>query len=175
MTRPLEIRYRARRFRVDEFGARLQELPRLFRRPALLTYVKYMLRMFKLYPRYKYASRKSAYPEVGGFFSDKQRRFVMAKIASGEIRPGGPHRTQALKDAWRIEGETGADIRSISLVNDNPAAVFAYHPVYQARQLDLVGWKDVNEMTEENADDALLKVEVWIANNAKEVLDEALK
>lgn len=175
MTRPLEIRYKAKRFRVNEFAERLLELPKKFRRPALLVYSKYMLKQFKLYPRYRYVSRRSAYPEVDGFFSDKQRRFVMAKISSGEMRPGSPYRTQALKDAWRIEGEADADIRSISLVNDNSAAVFAYHPVYQARQLDLVGWKDVDEMAEENAADALLEVEVWIANNVSQVVDEALK
>ncbi len=175
MTRPLEIRYKAKRFRVNEFAERLRELPKKFRRPALLVYSKYMLKQFRLYPRYRYVSRRSAYPEVDGFFSDKQRRFVMAKIASGEIRPGSPHRTQALKDDWRIEGESGRDIQAISLVNSNPAAVFAYHPIYQARQLDLVGWKDVNEMTEENANDALLEVEVWIANNVGQVVDETLK
>jgi len=175
MTRALEIRYKAKKFRVAEFGDRLKELPRKFRRPILLVYSKFMLKRFKLYPRYKYKSRASAYPEVNGFFSDKQRRFVMAGIASGRIQPGSPHRTQSLKDDWKLEGENARDIRSISLVNDNPAAVYAYHPTLQARQLDLVGWKDVNEMTEENGADALLEVEVWLANNAGSVIDDALK
>lgn len=149
--RPVEIRYKAKKFRVGEFGKRLAELPAKMRRPVLIVYSEYMLKKFKLYPRYKYKSRLQAYPEVGGFFSDKQRRFVMAGIASGRIQPGSPHRNKDLKNAWRIEGGEGKDIRKISLVNDAPAAVFAYHPIYQARQLDLVGWKDLNEMTDENS------------------------
>jgi hypothetical protein len=85
--RPVEIRYKAKKFRVGEFGKRLAELPKKLKRPALLVYSEYMLKKFKLYPRYKYKSRASAYPEVNGFFSDKQRRFVVAGIANGTIRP----------------------------------------------------------------------------------------
>lgn len=173
--RPVEIRYKTKRFRVGEFGKRIKELPRRLRRPALLIYSNYMLRKFKLYPPYRYKSRGEAYPEVSGFFSEKQRRFVMAGIKSGRITPGRPNRTQALKNDWRIEGAENRDIRSISIVNDNPAAVFAYDPIYQARQLDLVGWKDVDEMTEENGDDALLEVEVWIANNFGKIVDNTMK
>lgn len=175
MTRPVEIRYKAKKFRVAEFGKRLAELPAKMRRPVLIAYSEYMLKKFKLYPRYKYKSRLEAYSEVGGFFSDKQRRFVMAGIAAGRIQPGKPNRNQDLKKAWRIEGKENKDIRQISLVNDNPAAVFAYHPIYQARQLDLVGWKDINEMTDENSADALLEAEVYIYNNVDKILDSVLK
>jgi hypothetical protein len=173
MTRPIEVSYKGKKFRIEELGTRIAEIPRLLRRPALLTISQFMLRKFKLYPRYKEVSRKRAYPEVEGFFSDKQRRFVMAGIAAGRIQPGRPHRTQNLKNAWRIEDDNST-IRSIKLINDDPAAVFAYDPVYQARQLDLVGWKDVDEMTEENLPDALLELEVWIANNLDKPIDAAL-
>jgi len=184
--RPLTIKYKAKKFRVAEFGKRLLELPKKLRRPVLLVYSKFMLKKFKLYPRYKEVARHKAYPDTkayfengkpvpAGYFSAAQFRFVMAGIASGRIQPGSPHRTQDLKKAWRIEGENNRDIRSISLVNENPAAVFAYHPVYQARQLAMVGWKDIDTMTEENAADALLEVEVWLFNNADNVLDEVLK
>jgi hypothetical protein len=132
-----------------------------------------MVKRFKLYPRYKYIKRARAYPEVGGFFSDKQRKFVMAGIASGRIQPGSPHRSQQLKDGWHVEDNKG--IESIAIVNREPAAVFAYHPIFQARQLDLVGWKDTDEMNEENMPDALLDLEVFIYNEFPALFDKAMK
>lgn len=186
MTRPVEIRYKAKKFRIGEFGKRLAELPKNMRRPVLLAFSEYMVKKFKLYPRYKYKSRASAYPDTkayfengkpvpAGYFSANQFRFVMAGIAEGRIQPESPHRTRVLKNAWHIEGAEGRDIRKIEIVNDAPAAVFAYHPIYQARQLDLVGWKDLNEMTDENSADALLEAEVYIYNNFDRILDETLK
>ena len=168
--RPIEIRFKGKKLRVGELGNAIKELPRAIRAPALLHVTEFMKRRFMLYPRYKNVSRAKAYPEVSGFFSDKQRRFVMAAIADGRIKPGSPHRTQQLKRDWHVEGK-GV---SISLVNTNPAAVFAYHPIYQARQLDLVGWKDVNEMTEENQNDAFLDLEVWLYNEFPKEFDKQL-
>lgn len=175
VNRPVEIRYKAKKFRVAEFGKRLAELPRKLRRPVLIVFSEYMVKQFKLYPRYKEVARRKAYPEVNGFFSDRQRRFVMAAIADGRIQPGSPHRSQELKRGWKINGKDAEDIRSITIVNDAPAAVFAYHPIYQARQLGLVGWKNIDDMAEENTADALLEAEVWIINNADKVLDSVLK
>lgn len=172
--RPLTIKYGVKQFRVGEFAKRLTELPRRLRRSALIVMAEYLLKKFRLYPRYKEVSRKSAYPEVGGFFSDKQRKFVMAGIASGRIQPGGPHRSETLKKSWRIEGKEARDIRSLSLINNAPAAVFAYHPIYQARQLGLVGWKDSDVMTDENLDDGLLEVEVWLYNNFPQEFDKVM-
>lgn len=172
--RPLEIRYGVRKFRIGEFARRLAELPRLIRRDSLIVMAEFLLKKFRLYPRYKYQSRKGAYPEVDGFFSPAQRAFVMAGIATGRIRPGTPHRSQNLKKSWRIEGKQASDLRSIALVNDAPGAVFAYHPIYQARQLDMVGWKDVDEMTDENIDDGVLEVEVWLYNHFPKLFDKAM-
>lgn len=170
--RPVEIRYKGQKFRVGELGARIAELPRLARKPALRHISDFMRKRFMLYPRYKYVSRRSAYPEVNGFFSDKQRKFVMAGIRNGTIQPGSPHRTQSLKNDWRVE--EGNRIESIMLVNDNPAAVFAYSPQFQARQLEQVGWKNVDIMTEENLPDAMLDLEVYIYNNLPEFFDKAM-
>lgn len=172
---PLEVRVRARRFRVGDFAKRLEELPKSLRRSALIVMAEYLLKKFKLYPRYKYVSRKNAYPEVGGFFSDRQRKFVMAGISSGRIRPGSPHRTLGLKGDWKIEGREARDIRSISLVNANPVAVYAYHPVFQARQLELVGWKNTDVMVDENLNDGILEVEVWLYNNYPDIFNEIMR
>ena len=172
MTRPLEIKYNGRKIRgLDSIRQAIDELPRRLRGKALMAGAKYYLKQFKLYPRYKEVSRASAYPEVNGFFSDKQRRFVMAGIAAGRIQPGSPHRTQSLKNDWKIQGKGLA----LSIVNSNPAAVFAYHPIYQARQLGMVGWKNIDVMEEENRADALLEIEVFIYNEMGAEFDKAVK
>jgi hypothetical protein len=171
MSKALEVRYRGRKLRgLAGIKEAIDELPRKLRGKALQVGAEFLLKKFKLYPRYKEVARAKAYPEVGGFFSEKQRRFVMAGIKSGRIVPGRSNRTMQAKNGWRIEGKgTG-----LSIVNDTPAAVYLYSPIYQARQLDLVGWKDINEMTEENQGDALLEIEVFIFNQALVELDKSI-
>lgn len=170
--RPLEIKYQGRKIRsLVGIKEAISELPRRLRGKALEVGAKYLVKRYKLYPRYKEVARAWAYPEVDGFFSDKQRRFVMAGIRNGTIRPGASHRTQSLKNDWRIVGRGVA----LSIVNDNAAAVFAYHPLYQARQLEMVGWRDIDIMTDENLDDALLEVEIYIYNEMGNELDRGVK
>jgi len=170
--RPIEIRYNGRRVRnLDFIKQAIDELPRRLRGGALEAGAKYYMKQFKLYPRYKEVRRARAYPEVRGFFSDKQRKFVMAGIRDGRINPGSPHRNQDLKNAWHIEGK-GV---SLAVVNDNPAAVFAYSPLFQARQLEMVGWKNIDIMEEENRDDALLEVEIYVYNNVEQEFDNGAK
>jgi hypothetical protein len=60
---------------------------------------KYLLNVFKAYPTYKYVPFRTAY---GGFFSDKQRRYVMASIKKGIIKPGSAHRTQTMANGWKM-------------------------------------------------------------------------
>jgi len=172
MTRPLDIKYQGRKIRsLAGIKEAIDQLPRRLRGKALEVGAKYLIKRYKLYPRYKEVARKNAYPEVGGFFSDKQRRFVMAGIRNGTIQPGSPHRTRALKNDWRIVGRGVA----LSIVNENPAAVFAYHPLYQARQLEMVGWRNVEIMTEENIDDTVLEIEVYVYNEMGNELDKGVK
>lgn len=181
--RPLEVKYKSKNFRIGEIGKRIADLPRLMRRPALRVVSEFMKKRFRLYPAYKYKSRAQAYgitgatfangkPVPAGYFSAKQFRYVMAKMADGTINPGSPHRTMELKNAWQVK-DTGK-IESMSLVNENPAAVFAYSPIYQARQLGLVGWKNTDDLAADNINDAMLELEVWIYNNAGEYLDKAM-
>lgn len=172
MKRPLEIKYQGRKIRsLDGIRQAINDLPRRLRGKALEVGAKFLVKKYKLYPHYKEVARARAYPEVDGFFSDKQRRFVMAGIRNGTIRPGASHRTQGLKNDWRIVGRGSA----LLIVNDNPAAVFAYHPIFQARQLEMVGWRNIDIMTEENQDDALLEVEIYIYNEMGNELDKGVK
>ena len=172
--RPLEIRFKGKLLRFGDIGKAIEELPARVRGKALLHVSEFFIKKFKLYPRYKYKSRKAAYPEVQGFFSDKQRRFVMAAIADGRIQPGLPHRTQTLKNSWKINKRDG-ELSKLSMVNDAPAAVFAYSPIYQARQLGLVGWEDTDTMIDNHKDEAFLDLEVFIFNEYPKEFDKQLK
>lgn len=51
------------------------------------------------YIPYKHITVKQA----GGWASEKQRKFVMAKIREGRIDPGVPHRTGRMQRAWEIK------------------------------------------------------------------------
>jgi len=155
---PLEIRYKGKQIRIGDIERTIMQLPKNIRGAAVEFTAKEFIKHYKKYPRYKYVSRLRAYPEVGGFFSDKQRRYVMAKIADGTMNPGRQSRTRALQNGWHIEGR----LSPLQIVNDAPGAVYAYHPIYQARQLDLVGWKDINEMTTESEATVFDKLIQWM-------------
>jgi len=156
--RALEIRYKGKKLQVGAIADTIAQLPKNIRGAATEVIAKEFVKRFKKYPRYKYVSRGAAYPEVGGFFSEKQRRFVMAGIKSGRIQPGKPHRTKRLQEGWHIEGKN----TPLQVVNSEPAAVFAFHPIYQARQLAMVGWKDIDTMTEENEKPVFEKLITWM-------------
>jgi hypothetical protein len=100
-------------------------------------------RGLKHYPGYEYVSREEAYPEVGGFFSDAQRKYVMAKIRSGEMTPGSPQRTGAIANGWRMEGG-GSDY--VQLVNDAPGVEYVMGDGTQARQPRRAGWRTISEI-----------------------------
>lgn len=180
--RALFVVYKGRKIRgLDGIKELVDELPRRLRGKALDVAAKAYLKYFKLYPRYKYVSRAKAYGSTGakfengnpvpdGYFSANQFRFVMAAIADGRIKPGSPHRTQDLKRAWRIEGKGTATV----IVNDAPAAVFAFHPEFQSRQLAAVGWQDIVTMEEEVRPDVILELEVFIYNEAQKDIDRIL-
>lgn len=88
-------------------------------------------------PPYSYVSFKQAY---GGFFSERQRRFVMANIADGGIVV--PYRrTQDLRKGWQLLG-TGTNQL---LVNEVPAAAFTKDEATQARMMKMRGWTTVQQ------------------------------
>lgn len=168
--RPLIVVYKGKKLRIGSIGETIAQLPKNIRGKALEPVAQYYLKQFKKYPRYKYKSRAGAYPEVNGYFSDKQRRFVMAGIADGRITPGRSQRTNALREGWHIEGKN----TPLKIVNDEDGAVFAFDPVYQARQLDAVGWKDLDEMTQENEQGAFEELIKWMNKNLVVELDRIL-
>lgn len=104
---------------------------------------KYLVDVLKLYPPQKYVTRADAYPEVGGFFSERQRRWFFAALASGELSI--PYRrTQGFAQAWQIVG-SGANI---IIVNDTEAADYIMGPG-QSRHEAMVGWKQLPAILKE--------------------------
>lgn len=98
------------------------------------------------YVSYKHVTRKSAYGRT--FESDKQRRYVMAKIRSGEITPGRANRTNTLKRGWAYKLQGGGF--GARVYNPVPYAHFVMGDEGQARQPAKVGWRKVMEVVSTN-------------------------
>jgi hypothetical protein len=96
-------------------------------------------------PPYKHVRRDVAYPETGdGFFSPKQKRWFFWALKHGMIdspyRRRGKHGGIATR--WHIIRHN----QDVSLVNDDPAAMYLYDNDRQARQLGMVGWLKIQEI-----------------------------
>ena len=119
----------------------------------------YVVKQMQEYVPYAYVPFKSAY---GNWFSDKQRKYVMAKIREGTIRPGAPSRTQALRNGWQVvqgDGET-------SITNKVPYAGYVIGDADQSRMHKKIGWWTVstrlNKLTQKIMDVAKVSVDVAI-------------
>jgi hypothetical protein len=91
-------------------------------------------------------SRAMAYPEVGGWFSKKQRRWFFWALRTGRLQL--PYkRTQATRRAWVIIGK-GKDA---IIVNETAGALFTRDDERQSRHEALVGWQKISAMLEERS------------------------
>jgi len=83
-----------------EIAAKLDKLPEQAADFGVEYANEYILNMQQTYVPYKYVS----VAQTGGWKSDAQRRYVMAKIRSGEISV--PYnRTQTLRKGWKLVGK----------------------------------------------------------------------
>ena len=98
---------------------------------------------------YQYVSRAEAYPNAPagpGWFSDKQRRYVMAAIRSGAIQI--PYRrTGQISGAWQVEGR----LSKARAVNNNAAAPYVFGQAQQSNHENLVGWQKIGERLDKYA------------------------
>jgi hypothetical protein len=140
---------------VETFQEFLKSLPRGVLRVGLMALAEYIVgnqrHGLKHYQPYKYVSRKQAYGK--SFVSDKQRRYVMARIREGTIDPGVPHRTGQTQRAWVIK--VASNGYSISVGNPTPGAYFTRHDTGQARQLGMAGWLKTAQVIANNLAGAL--------------------
>jgi hypothetical protein len=99
-------------------------------------------RGLKSYQPYKYISRDKAYGKT--FVSDRQRRYVMARIREGKIDPGVPHRTGQTQRGWEATPARGGYVFNIK--NEAPGAYYTRHDEGQARLNTLAGWKKISQI-----------------------------
>lgn len=119
----------------------------------------YVVKQMQEYTPYSYVPFKSAY---GGWFSDKQRKYVMAKIREGSINPGAPSRTDALKNGWNVVQGDGQTV----ITNNVPYAGYVIGDIDQSRMHKKIGWWTVstklNKITQKIMDVAKVSVDVAI-------------
>lgn len=137
---------------IKELAAKIEKLPKAVAEGGVEYSVNYLLGVLinKAIPPYKHVSRASAYPDAPagpGWFSDKQRRYVMMMIHRGGIkipytRAG---KSGGVQSRWKIIGK-GVDM---TVVNDSPEAVYLYDDQRQARQPAMVGWKKMGAIITE--------------------------
>lgn len=137
---------------IEQLKKFFKNIPPVARKAAVKAATKYLIggpaHGLKHYVAYRYVSRKTAYGQT--FQSDKQRRYVMAKIRSGEIRPGQPNRTGDLADGWTSSPQGGGF--GTKVYNQVPYAKYVMGDGTQARQPNKVGWRMVAEVIKTNID-----------------------
>ena len=145
---------------VAELRGKLDRFPKEAQDAAGNMVSDYVPNIMKEYVPYAYVPFKSAY---GNWFSEKQRRYVMAKIHEGAIRPGAPSRTQTLRGGWQKMGE-GADSL---VVNAVPYAGYVLGDSDQARMHKKIGWWTTAQRLRDRAGE--------IERKAKAGVDKAMK
>jgi NAD(P)-dependent dehydrogenase (short-subunit alcohol dehydrogenase family) len=125
-------------------GRWIEKLPDGARQIATPIIGDEVVNLMRQYEAYSYVSRAQAYPNAPagpGWFSEKQRRYVMAAIRRGEISI--PYaRTQALANGWQRVG--------VRIVNTTSYAKYVQGDNTQSRHEALVGWKTVSQKVEAN-------------------------
>jgi len=140
----LNIRFIPRN--LEKVQAYLRSLPKGVSDAALKAYTTYQVGTqahgLKHYSPYRYIPIKRA----GGFKSDRQRRFVMAKIREGTIDPGVPHRTGKGQRGWTITKTS----RGYTIKNSETSMIYSMDDARQATLNRLAGWRKVSQSIQDN-------------------------
>jgi hypothetical protein len=142
---------------LDEVGAFVTEqIPRYYRGVFVEQVARFLVGILTISePPYKLVSRFRAYGMQDGgpgWFSEKQRRYVMMMIKKGVITPGTSQRTGATAEGWHTEQKGTKTV----IVNTTEGARWTMNDYWQARQPALVGWQKTGDVIRNNIDDALL-------------------
>jgi hypothetical protein len=132
---------------LPEVQRMLKNMPPEVQDAAVDAASQYLLDSLRQQPTPRHVARATAYPEVGGWFSEKQRRWFFANLNDGTIQT--PYRrTQALRRGWKKYGK-GKDTL---VANETEGAFFAHDDRRQARQLGLVGWQKIGVIISDRMD-----------------------
>ncbi len=130
---------------LDQLLPKIKSLPPELIEQVMTSVGEYSLEVIREeQPAQKHVSRADAYPDAPagpGWFSDRQRRWFFAALASGELVT--PYnRTGTLAAGWKLE-KAGDNY---TLVNDVPYAPYVQGFAFQSRHEALVGWKNINQV-----------------------------
>jgi hypothetical protein len=150
---------------LQDLGERFKKLPPAMQEEGMKEVNTYMLNVLRQYPAEKRIKRSAAYPEVNGWFSDKQRRWFFAALRSGELDL--PYsRTQELGKAWKVVGNEAA--KSI-IANEAPAAPYVMGDTEQSRMSKMIGWKKISDIVKERMPRILERFDVGVKNAVKKL------
>lgn len=146
---------------LDAFAAAFGDLYPQLEKHGVESASRYMADMLNRYARnapYNYVS----YASIGGFYSDAQRRFVMAGLNDGSIdipysRSSGNH--------YETVG-VGADMR---VESTNVSMYYSMHDEGQARMQMLRGWSKVGDLLIANSDKILVAFEKGVIDAEKQL------
>ena len=113
----------------------------------------------KHYPPYKHVP----YSQIGGFVSDKQRRYVMAKIRDGSITPGQSASNGYFRDAWTYKAQGGR----YEIKNDVGYAKYLVGNAQQSLHSNKQGWRTIAKNISDNLAGAYrhaqAEIKKWLA------------
>jgi len=142
---------------LEELIDKLAALPEEVQDEAIEAVNEYLLNVMKQYPPYAHVTFKDAY---GGWFSDKQRKYVMARIREGTIRPGVPNRSQQFAQSWDVLGYG----RNSLIVNPTPYGPYLVDDNEQARMPQKIGWKRLGDTLKERMDQIVRRADAGVKN-----------
>ena len=140
---------------IKELQNKLAELPDEAQDAAAEEIAPYLVNVFKQYPPYTYVRFKAAY---GGWFSDRQRKYVMARIREGTIVPGKSSRTQRLAQGWKVIGKGANSL----VVNEVPYAGYVMGDDEQARMPRKIGWKTIGGLVRDRMDQIIRRADAGV-------------
>jgi hypothetical protein len=150
----MNIRYKV--VNADKVAEWIKSLPRGIKAAAMREISTYIVgdanHGLKHDVAYKYVSRKRAYGKVSdapaGYFSWKQFRYVMAKLASGEMKIGRKNDPTKYSQSWKWE-QVNSQWDRTQIHGKIPFDRFP------SRQNKLVGWRHYMQVIQSNMKGAM--------------------
>jgi hypothetical protein len=131
---------------IPELRAWLKALPNNIKEIAARAVAEYLVgdesHGLKHYPNYAHVP----WSQVGGFVSDKQRRYVMARIREGSIEPGVSSSNGYFRDAWQYKAQGSRYV----ITNDVGYAKYLVGPGSQSRRAIAQGWRTTVQNISDN-------------------------
>jgi hypothetical protein len=147
---------------LKELIEKLNSLPDDVQDEAIEAVNAYLLNVLKAYPPYAYVPFRKAY---GGWFSDKQRKYVMARIREGTIRPGQSNRSQQFSRGWDVLGYG----RKSMIVNQTPYGPYLVGDQEQARMPQKIGWKKLGDTIKGRMEEIYRRADAGVKNAIKKL------